>query len=169
MHQIYARRRVWSPHGVFGALVIGANVLGVGFLTVAVWIGVSYWAMFHTALDHDHVADVRPLWSLIDASLPTGSTIGRVRAVLRSHDVVALIASRGFGPLAPDTSFHSVPSFDRALDESEVYPRGTVLFAGAWNAGNGVVWSERYLTVRLFFDAAGRFTRYAVDESVAMM
>ncbi len=74
--------------------------------------------------------------------------------MLRFHDVVALIARRRFGPLTPDASFHSLPSFDRALDESEVYPRGTVLFAGAWNAGNGALWGERYLTVRLFFDAA---------------
>ncbi len=169
MRQVRARRRVWLPHSVFDALVIGVSVLGVGFLGFAVWIGVSYWTMFYTAHDYDHVADVRPLQSLIATSLPTGSTIGRARAVLRSHDVVALIASRGFGPLTPDASFHSVPSFDRALDESQVYLRGTVLFAGAWNGGNGALWGERYLTVRLFFNATGRFTRYVVDESVAMM
>lgn len=49
MRQVRARRRVWLPHSVFGALVIGISVLGVGFLGFAVWIGVSYWAMFHNS------------------------------------------------------------------------------------------------------------------------
>jgi hypothetical protein len=62
-----------------------------------------------------------------------------------------------------------VPSFEDSLDESETYPRGWVLFGEAHNWGNGTLFSERDLIVRLFFDATGRFTHSTLDERFVMM
>jgi len=166
------RRRVqagcglWTIRGAVVAVAVGADALGVVLLSFTVWVAASAWVLFHAADDRDQTADVRPLRRIITASLPVGSTMGQARAVLRSRAVTAFVARRGFDALQPDMSFRLVPSFDGTLDESEVYARGAALFAGARNGGDGAFFTERSLTVRLFFDATGRFTHCAVDESV---
>jgi hypothetical protein len=169
MRRMQAWRGVWTIHNVLLALAAGVGALGLGLVGLVVWTIASYWALFHATHDRYQAADVRPLRRIIASTLPVGSTGGRARAALRSRAVITFIAGRGFDTLAPATSLRRTPSFDDSLDESEAYPQGTTLFAGARNWGDGSLFSERYITVRLFFDARGRFTHCTVDESFATL
>jgi len=169
MRRMHARRRVGTIHGVRRVVAASIGVLGVGLAGLAVWAVASYGVLFQAAHDRYQAADVRPLRHLIATALPVGATVGQARAVLRSPPVTTFVMRQGFDALRPETPPHPVASFDDGLDESEVYPQGAVLFAGARNGGNGALFSERYLTVRLFFDATGRFIRCTVDESAALL
>lgn len=160
--------RVRLLRGVSIAVAAGVGVLGIGLLGLTLWTVISAVVLFHMAHDRYQASEVRPLQHLITLGLPVGTRAGQARMVLRSAGVSTFIAGRGFSPLVLDASVHRVRSFNPDREESEVYPSGMALFANAREAGNGTLFSERTLTIWLYFDAAGRFTHCTVDEYLAL-